>query len=93
MRRIVSELKHGTAHAYQFYRCRCEMCTRAHAARLLASRQRRTARMIAGEVQVKHGVYNTYVNWGCRCDDCKAAARVARRGEVVGGDQTIHINA
>lgn len=71
---------HGTASAYQYYRCSCPACLGAHMTRMRAERAARLARrvlvdgrLVAPVPPEKHGKATTYGNWGCRCEPCTQA--------------------
>lgn len=65
---------HGTAYAYNTYRCRCEECCAAwsafNTATALEWRKRNPK-----ESKV-HGKYSTYINHHCRCPECMEAMRI-----------------
>ena len=73
---------HGVKNTYREWGCRCEPCTQANSAALLAASQDRAARLAANPALRPHGVELTYVSWGCRCRPCRRAhadARAKRR--------------
>ena len=65
----MSEIKHGTAHAYKVRRCRCDECKAANAAQKRAWKQRAAQKP---PEEIPHGRYG-YVNYDCRCEVCTAA--------------------
>lgn len=67
----VPEIQHGTRAGYTSGKCRCDLCKAANTQACKETRERRLARLAAGET-FKHGLsgYNAYK---CRCDICKAA--------------------
>lgn len=71
-------MRHGTAHGYSYYRCRCDACRKVWNEKQAMLRLLRVERPIPDGV--KHGTLNAYDNYSCRCDPCRAEkARVNRR--------------
>ena len=64
--------------SYVSGRCRCEVCSAAHAWAQQEGTIKR--RMRLDELSPSaHGRLSTYTNWGCRCDACRTATRDYKR--------------
>lgn len=65
---------HGLVTTYRYHRCRCELCSAAHAKKSAEERERRALRVQTEGLppHVSHGA-SAYRNWGCRCDVCTTA--------------------
>jgi len=66
---------HGAAkyRAKPHLRCRCDVCTEAHSARVAAEKVERAQRLAADPTLAEHGKADTYQNWRCRCVPCVEA--------------------
>ncbi len=60
-------------------KCRCDGCRAAQAAYMRRFRQRASADLVAGEVEVQHGTSSTYTNYRCGCGPCREAWRIYQR--------------
>ena len=60
---------HGTATAYFWDNCRCELCRETHNRRVARNRAERLA-----SGNLNHGTRSAY-DCGCRCDPCRNARR------------------
>lgn len=83
--------KHGTAHGYRTYACRCVPCTEAHRERHAREQEARYARP---DADVPHGTSSASTNWGCHCDTCRAAdrmkqARTRARRKILDGKRDL----
>lgn len=67
------EFRHGTSHAYDAHKCRCEECRESKRAKDRRQRASRKAAAAAGDAKVPHGTTAGYAKWSCRCEPCKQA--------------------
>lgn len=69
--------EHGSAVAYTYWLCRCEVCTQGNRDRQreqMAERDQRIERARQDPSLIKeHGSVTAYSYWGCRCRECKTA--------------------
>lgn len=61
----------GSHSTYNNHGCRGDACRAANVTFNREQRERRHARMVAGEVTPTHGKESTYFNYLCRCLPCK----------------------
>ena len=71
--------RHGTYNAYDYWQCRCDLCTKAHAAyrrEWYVRTGRGRPRAARAPKPLIHGHANTYKR-GCHCPDCTGANAAA----------------
>ena len=67
------QVEHGRAASYESGKCRCAECRQAGMAARRRQRERRRARVAAGDAsRVVHGTWAAYVTDKCRCEKCRA---------------------
>jgi len=77
-------IRHGTAHAWNYHRCRCERCRAWQAERIRVWRERQSFTLVNGvrvSARGSHGDAHTYINYGCRCDPCTKAHAARLRAQ------------
>lgn len=78
------EIPHGRPSAWQYHKCRCDICTRARRA---YKRRERDRQLAAPTVTAEHGTILAY-RQGCRCPACMRASAgemAARQARTVQG--------
>ena len=73
VKRLYKTMNHGTRHAYQNHKCRCDECKAANHQHQKDRRKIIEGMRSKGELpKLNHGTQNAYSNWGCRCVKCVA---------------------
>lgn len=62
------QISHGTQNGYQWHKCRCEMCTMAHAINNMKYYK------VKERKEPEHGTIHMYSYYKCRCDECRRAS-------------------
>lgn len=70
-----NQFKHGRS-GYTNHRCRCVECRADWSAYCKDARERRRAKVLAGDVVIQHGSESSYFNYMCRCSECVEAHRL-----------------
>jgi hypothetical protein len=71
-------VRHGRT-AYDYWDCRCDVCTEAHNEHHRKLRAKRAAQRPEDNPLLWHGRVSTYKNHGCRCEACVRAGSDANK--------------